>query len=137
MSGAFVPAPIRRSNWQRARGLCEYCRLHEEDAIVPHQPDHIVAVQHGGQPVLDNLALACCDCNLLKGTNLASMDPSTGQAAFLFHPRRDLWSEHFRLESGIIVGLTAVGRATAFLLQLNTVDKVRLRQRLQTLGRYA
>ena len=55
--------------------------MHEDDGIVPHQPDHIVAVQHGGETVSENLALACCDCNLLKGPNLASVDPVTGQPA--------------------------------------------------------
>jgi hypothetical protein len=136
VSGAFIPAPLRLANWQRGGGRCEYCLLHEEDAIVPHQPDHIVAVQHGGQSVADNLALACCDCNLLKGTNLASVDPETGQPAFLFHPRRDRWADHFRLEGGRIVGLTASGRATMFLLQFNTPDRIRLRQQLERAGRY-
>ena len=66
---------------------------------MPHQPDHITAVQHGGRPAADNLALACCDCNLLKGPNIASVDPESGRMVRLFHPRRDKWAEHFRLLS--------------------------------------
>ena len=92
MSSVFVPAPLRRANWERANGRCEYCGLNAEDAIVPHQPDHIIAVQHGGETLLENLALSCCDCNLLKGPNLASVDPVTDQKAFLFNPRKDAWS---------------------------------------------
>src|SRR5207253_2680342 len=72
VSGSRVPAALRLANWRRAQGKCEYCLLHEDDALVPHQPDHIIATQHGGQPSMDNLALACCDCNLLKGPNLIS-----------------------------------------------------------------
>ena len=106
---------------------------------MPHQPDHITAVQHGGRPAADNLALACCDCNLLKGPNIASVDPESGRMVRLFHPRRDKWAEwaeHFRLEAGHILGITANGRATAFLLQFNAPDRVRQRAHLMLARRY-
>jgi HNH endonuclease len=138
VSGVFIAEPLRLTNWQRAGGRCEYCLLHEDDTLIPHQPDHIVAVQHGGQTSAENLALACADCNLRKGANVASVDPTTGQRAYLFHPRQDRWLEHFRVDvRGRIHGLTPTGRATVFLLRLNTPDKVRLRQRLQRIGRYS
>ena len=102
---------------------------------MPHQPDHIVAVQHRGPTTIENLALACCDCNLAKGPNLSSVDPESGRLVPLFHPRQDHWVEHFRLEAGRIVGTTAAGRATALLLQLNAPDRIRQRQQLQRAGR--
>lgn len=49
--------------------------------------DHIVARQHGGPTVLENLALACLHCNRHKGPNIAGTDPSTGEIVRLFHPR--------------------------------------------------
>lgn len=54
--------------------------------------EHIIARQHGGQTILDNLAWACHRCNRRKGPNLTGIDPSTHEIAPLFHPRRDVWS---------------------------------------------
>jgi len=36
--------------------------------------------QHGGFDDLDNLALACIDCNLHKGPNLTVIDPETNKS---------------------------------------------------------
>jgi hypothetical protein len=103
---------------------------------VPHEPDHIVAEQHGGKTSRENLAFACYHCNRYKGTNLASIDPESGQPAFLFQPRRDKWSDHFRIEGARIVPVTATGRATAVLLRLNDPDRIESRQLLGLAGRY-
>ena len=51
--------------------------------------EHIVARQHGGLSRLDNLALACWNCNLKKGPNLSGIDPTTGLVVALFNPRKD------------------------------------------------
>jgi hypothetical protein len=110
--------------------------LHEDDAVMPHELDHIIASQHGGSTTPENLALSCWDCNHVKGPNLASVDPLTGEIAQLFHPRRDRWSDHFRLDGGRIAGLTASGRVTVFLLQFNAPERVRQRADLQAIGRY-
>ena len=48
----------------------------------------------------------------------------------LIHPRHDLWEEHFVWNGLRIIGLTAVGRTTVRVLDLNTA--VRLRVRLAT-----
>jgi hypothetical protein len=96
----------------------------------------MIAAQHRGPTTLDNLALACYDCNRSKGPNIASVDPQTDQSAFLFNPRRDIWAEHFRLEAGCIAGITPAGRATAALLQFNTTKRIRLRVELHKAGRY-
>jgi hypothetical protein len=44
---------------ERAKGRCEYCLIHESDAVVAHQPDHVVAVKHGGKTTLAYLAWSC------------------------------------------------------------------------------
>ena len=56
--------------------------------------EHVVPKKHGGSDEIDNLALACIDCNLHEGTNLTGIDPVTGEITQLYHPRRQQWSEH-------------------------------------------
>lgn len=133
---SWIPVTLRASVRERAAGRCEYCLVSDEDVLIPHEPDHIVAEQHGGDTSLGNLALACFHCNRFKGPNLASMDPDTRQLAALYQPRTQDWSEHFQLSAGRIVGLTATGRATVFLLRLNAPDRLRLREALLAVGRY-
>jgi hypothetical protein len=42
----------------RARSACEYCHLSEAESDLPFAIDHIIARQHGGATIEDNLALA-------------------------------------------------------------------------------
>ena len=44
----------------------------------------------------------------------------------LFHPRQDRWDEHFERNGVLIVGRTAVGRATVGLLKMNAADGKRV-----------
>ena len=92
--------------------------------------EHIIPRKHGGLDDVDNLAWACIFCNLYKGPNLASLDPDSRELTRLFNPRRDRWEEHFKLEGRSIVGLTAVGRTTCWLLDLNSEILAALRQSL-------
>ena len=116
MSSQWIPAGLRAEVRQRARGRCEYCGVHEEDVWAPHEPDHIIAEQHGGLTAAENLAYACFHCNRHKGTNLASVDPESGQPVFLFQPRRDVWSDHFQIDGARIIGLT--GKAVFWVFWL-------------------
>jgi hypothetical protein len=131
-----IPAGVRLEVRQRAGGRCEYCLLNEDDLLFPHQIDHILAQQHSGSPTIENLAFSCCYCNRYKGPNLASIDTETGAKAWLFHPRKDAWDEHFRLDGAFIRGITPKGSATVFLLRMNAEERVRLRERLQAQGRF-
>lgn len=115
MNPVRISAALRRQVRERARERCEYCLLAEVQAFFPHEPDHIIAQKHGGQPVADNLALACFDCNRFKGSDIASVDPVSGTLTPLFNPRTQRWAEHFELVDGRIAPLTAAGRATARL----------------------
>lgn len=129
-----VPPALRLAVQRRAQGRCEYCLVPERDGFFPHEPDHIIATQHGGLTVAENLALACIRCNRRKGTNLSSVDPDTDAIVILFHPRRERWDEHFGLNGPRIVGKTPTGRATVSLLQLNSERRLRTRRRLQQAG---
>src|SRR3954468_11273639 len=71
---------------RRAGDRCEYCLLRQEhEEASPFHVEHIIAQQHGGTDDLENLALACCWCNAIKGPNLASIDPDSGALTRLFH----------------------------------------------------
>jgi hypothetical protein len=121
---------------ERAQGFCEYCLAHQDYSVLSHHIDHIIAVRHGGPTSLLNLALACVECNLHKGTDFATLEGATGQIVWLYNPRQQLWREHFGLDGARIVGITPTGAATATLLQLNLPDRVLRRQTMINLGMY-
>lgn len=112
---------------RRANGQCEYCRLPQEYSELRHHVEHIVSKQHGGSDDNGNLALACHRCNLHKGPNLTGVDPETGQLSRLFHPRRDRWPDHFAFNGERLAGLTAMGRATIQVLDMNDPRRLELR----------
>jgi len=116
---------------------CEYCHFHERHLpFAAFHLDHIVARQHGGTDDPANVAWSCQECNLLKGTNLTGMDPDTGNVVRLFHPRQDRWQDHFALEGIWIRGRTPTGRATVWLLQMNSPDRLELRATLLQHGQF-
>lgn len=132
-----IPELVRRQVAIRAASRCEYCHLHELYAFFAHEIDHIYAEKHGGDTSLDNLCLACADCNRHKGSDICSLDPQSGNVIALFHPRRDRWSEHFRLyRDGHIIPVSPQGRVCERILQFNRPDLVSDRRRLIRLGAY-
>ena len=64
-----------------------YCHSPESLAVTPFEIDHIVPRRAGGRTELDNLCLACPECNRHKYTRQTAVDPQTNQEASLFHPR--------------------------------------------------
>ena len=89
--------------------------------------EHITPIKHGGGDELDNLALACIDCNLHKGANLTGIDPDTREITPLFNPRRQVWSEHFKWQGVQITGLSDCGRTTVVVMNMNSEDQLGLR----------
>lgn len=134
MNTPHVPAPLRRLVVKRAGNRWEYCGTPEAAAFTAHELDHIVAQKHGGQAETGNLALSCALCNKHKGSDLTSVDPETGDIIPLYHPRKDIWSDHFKLDQMGTVALTAKGRVTIRLLQLNRPERVEERARLIEAG---
>jgi hypothetical protein len=96
----------------------------------------VIAEKHGGQTLLDNLALSCTVCNRRKGSDISSIDPETGDLVALFNPRTQQWLEHFNLDGVYLVGLTDVGRTTVEFLQLNAFERLTERDALMRAGRY-
>ena len=122
-------SPRRRQEVRaRAAGRCEYCRLPDWPEFAgPFHVEHFIARQHAGASEMANLAWACSRCNSHKGTNLTAIDPDGTRIVPLFNPRKDSWQKHFKLEGAHIRGLTASGRATAWLLQMNAERRLELR----------
>ncbi len=113
---------------ERAGNRCEFCQLHQNDSpLAALHIEHIIPRIHGGTDDLENLALACIDCNLHKGTNLTGIDPETNRVTPLFHPRRERWDEHFAWRGLYLVGRTDVGRVTVRVLQMNAEDQLAVR----------
>jgi HNH endonuclease len=133
---SYIPAALRQLVDQRAAGTCEYCLIHQTFSMYSHEIDHVIASKHGGESTEDNLVLACLPCNRHKGSDLTSIDPLTVAITPLFNPRTQIWLEHFQLEEGSILGLTAIGRTTIFLLRMNEINRVQLRQALAAQGLY-
>src|SRR5262245_41489643 len=123
-----MPPGLRQSVRERAGGRCEYCRFRETHLpFWPFHLEHIVARQHGGSDDTSNLAWACPRCNACKGTNLSAVDPDSDNVVRLFDPRTNRWEDHFALQGKRLVGLTPSGRATVWLLQMNTEERLELR----------
>ena len=134
-----MDARTRKLVRERADQRCEYCRFRE--SAVPYlvfHVDHIIAKQHLDEVSDDpqSLAWACSECNYHKGPNLVSIDPDTKQQTGLFNPRLDDSNIHFTVRAGRIVGITATGRATARLLNMNSPRLVRLRRELIDQGEF-
>jgi hypothetical protein len=107
--------------------------VHADYAVLVHEIDHVIAEKHGGATETNNLAYACAQCNRFKGSDIATIDPQTGQIVPLFNPRTQSWHEHFNLDGAVIIARSPSGRATERLLQLNQVDRILLRRELMAL----
>jgi len=136
MSRTYVPAALRRAVLERADGHCEYCLYPQTFAFLAFEIEHVVAEKHGGATIADNLALACFYCNRFKGSDPGSFDPETGHLVPFYHPRRQRWADHFRVEGARIVPLTPEGRVTGAILHFNSADRIVERQQLLDAGAY-
>ena len=126
---AYISEALRRLVVERAADVCEYCLLPNALSFYPHEVDHVIALKHQGKTIAENLAFACWRCNRFKGSDLGSFDPQTGDFAFLFNPRSQVWAEHFSLGKGQITGCSPEGRTTAELLRFNMRDRIQERLR--------
>ena len=106
----------------RAEGRCEYCRAPQDACGYHFHLEHVVPVTLGGADGDSNRALACASCNLAKSDRISAVDPDTGVETPLFHPRNQIWNDHFRWSSDgqTVIGDTASGRVTIICLDLNS-----------------
>lgn len=133
---SYIPADLRLLVKERASDCCEYCLLPQNANYLSHEADHIISEKHGGETSLQNLCLSCFECNRYKGSDVGSIDPDTGEFISLFNPCKMKWTDHFRLNEGIITPLTPIGRVTVFLLRMNSSKRITKRTGLIEVGQY-
>ena len=136
MSKTYVSVALRQFVRTRAKGLCEYCLIREEDTYFGCQVDHIISEKHGGATQESNLAYACSYCNRNKGSDIGSIVWETQRFCRFFNPRVDQWRDHFGLEGISITALTPIGEVTARILDFNHIDRLVERAELDALGQY-
>lgn len=115
---------------------CAYCHSPERLLGIPLEADHVIPETAGGKTDLGNLCLCCRSCNGHKWKRTHARDPQSGRRTRLFHPRRQLWTDHFTWsEDGLrIVGISAIGRATVDALEMNNDLVIKLRELWVVLG---
>jgi len=134
---AHIPAALVRLVRDRAGEACEYCLLPQSSQEATFHVDHIRPRARRGPTSADNLALACVSCSLKKAARTHARDPKTKKRVALFHPRRDIWSEHYRWTAAWrLAGRTPIGRATIKALGMNRLAIIVIRQALAALGQF-
>jgi 5-methylcytosine-specific restriction endonuclease McrA len=107
----------------RAKGCCEYCQMLYDFSPDTFEIEHIISLFEGGSNELANLAFCCGGCNSHKHFKINATDLLTNQIVPLFHPRLDIWTQHFQWQENfsIIEGISPKGRVTVELLKLNRI----------------
>lgn len=138
MTRRKIPQRLRRLVKERAHSCREYCISQEAWSPTPFSNKHITPLNAGGQSTEENLALACQGCNNFKHIKTTAIDPVTLHEVPLFHPRRDVWREHFAWNDDFtkLIGLTPTGRATVAELKLNRENLFNLRRALIALNKH-
>ncbi len=136
MPREYISVETRRQTDNRAYHCCEYCKSSRNYAAHTFHIEHIVPISAGGETSLDNLALACANCNGSKSNKLQALDLVSRGTVALFHPRKQKWNQHFIWSEGFleIIGTTPTGRATVEALKLNRKEVVNLRRALRKVG---
>jgi hypothetical protein len=121
---------------ERANHRCEYCHAPELVFNFPFEVEHIIPLFRQGTNEESNLALACRACNLRKGISVSGIDSDSNIEVQFFHPRQNLWSEHFQIDmqAGMVMGITAVGKVTVENLKMNSAAQVAARNLWIRLG---
>lgn len=134
----YISKADKKSVKKRANGYCEYCFSKEEFCPDSFSMEHIIPLAKNGEHSLDNLANSCQGCNNLKYTSTEFLDKVTGEYFSLYNPRKHIWAEHFQWSENYLhlIGISAIGRVTIELLQLNRKGVVNLRRALIALNEH-
>jgi hypothetical protein len=123
---------------QRAGFCCEYCKAFAAFSPTPFVLEHIIPFSKSGLTTFLNLALACQGCNNYKYNFISAKDPISGLIVSIFNPRLDDWNTHFfwNEDFTLILGETAIGRATIARLKLNRPELLNIRRVLFLMGEH-
>lgn len=121
---------IKKIVRERAKFCCEYCLARLEYSPDVFSIEHIIPKSKNGTDEIENLALSCQTCNNYKHTATHAIDSVSGLPAILFHPRNNLWTEHFIWSENLtqMIGITPTGRATVARLKLNRESLMNFRK---------
>lgn len=122
MPREYIAVAVDRRVREAARHRCGYCLSPQRLVMARLEIEHVIPVAKGGSSDESNLWLSCPLCNGAKSDRTSAVDPETKQDVPLFHPRTQVWSEHFKWsDDGLrILGLTPTGRATVAALHLDS-----------------
>ena len=131
MASPYISTALREQIRAADRGICLYCRTSERNSGIPSAHDHIIPQSKGGETIFENLCHSCRPCNEFKGDMMHAPDPLSGDVVALFNPREQEWQAHFdwSLDDTMLIGKTAVGRATVVALRMNNQTIVSARRR--------
>jgi len=124
---------------QAANEQCGYCRISSHLVYATMEIDHIFPKSRGGGDEEENLWLACPFCNNAKSDQINGIDPVTQEAIALFHPRQQLWTEHFAWnpdDKASLLGLSLCGRASIAALGINETIPLQFRRLMVLAGWY-
>ena len=129
---------LRELIFNRAKGLCEYCKSPANISSQSFAIEHIIPKSKGGKTISENLALSCQGCNNYKYNKITVIDAITNHKAKLFNPRQEKWNENFVWSNDLleIIGITSTGRVTVDTLKLNRIELKNLRQILTEVGKH-
>lgn len=136
MPRRYITAAQQQQVIERANRRCEYCKCSMDYSSQPFEIEHIIPIAEAGETSLANLALACGSCNGHKYTKVEAIDPVSQTQVPLYHPRQQIWQDHFGWSADYlqIIGLTAIGRATVESLKLNRPGVINMRKLLLMAG---
>jgi len=96
MPKTYLPKVTQTELDNLAKGCCEYCKQLQKFLTSKLHNEHIFPLSSGGKTILENLAKACETCNNCKQTAISTVDPLTDITVPLFHPREQIWNNHFK-----------------------------------------
>ena len=96
MPKTYIPVAIQRAVLELSKGYCEYCVIPSNFSTDYFHHEHIIPLTLDGKTELGNLARSCGICNNNKSDKIKHTDPLTKQIIRLYHPRQDIWTDHFQ-----------------------------------------
>jgi hypothetical protein len=134
----YISVSLKARVRERFANCCGYCQTAERLTAMGFEFEHIFPRSRGGETIFENLCLACSSCNQLKGDRVEFLDPVSRDRVAIFHPQQQVWTEHFAWEQNgsIVVGKTAIGRATVVALQMNREVLVSMREMWVIFGQH-
>jgi HNH endonuclease len=136
MVSPYIPVELRNRVRTHDRNRCCYCLTTEINSGIRMTFDHCWPRAKAGKTAFENLCLACRSCNEFKSNTTEAVDLITGESVGLFNPRLHDWSSHFQwsADGTTVIGITAMGRVTVIVLQMNNLAIVATRRRWVIVG---